>query len=229
MLTHWDTHVAAARGLVDAGAQDVSADVTAITKLMREEGVAQYGEKTALVWGQEPGKRTISVTTALHESQEQDFIELVQAAAGDRSAALPERLLHRKIEDSLDFSGDHGKAQRASIERLGRGGRFGLVIAAAGAGKTTALKPLVAAWREQGRAVYGASLAWRQADDLTSAGIDRHNVKALSVLINAIHDGSIKPDRTSVVAIDEWGLVGTWSAFTAASATPRLLHRRPWR
>ena len=213
VLTHWDTHVAAARGLVDAGSRDVAADVMAITKLMREEGVEQYGEKTALVWGQEAGKRTISVTTALHESQEQEFIRLARAAAVDRSAALPERLLRRKIEQSgLDFTGKHGTAQRAAIERLGHGGRFGLVIAAAGAGKTTALKPLVAAWREQGRTVYGASLAWRQADDLTSAGIDQRNVKALSVLVDAVRDGTVKLDRKSVVAVDEWGLVGTWAA-----------------
>ena len=166
--------MAAARGLVEAGSHDVAGDVMAITKMMREEGIRQHGETTALVWGQEPGKRTISVTTALHESQEQEFIQLARAAASDRSAALPERLLHRKIEKSgLDFAGEHGKAQRAAIERLGLGGRFGLAIAAAGAGKTTALKPLVAAWRDQGRTVYGASLAWRQADDLTSAGIDR--------------------------------------------------------
>ena len=213
VLPHWTTHVAAARGLVEAGSHDVTDDVLAITKLMREEGIRQHGETTALVWGQEPGKRTISVTTALHENQEQEFIRLAQAAASDRSAALPEQLLRRTIEESgLDFSGAHGNAQRAAIERLGLGGRFGLVIAAAGAGKTTALKPLVAAWRDQGRTIYGASLAWRQADDLTSAGIDQRNVKALSVLLDGARDGSIRLDRNTVVAVDEWGLIGTWGA-----------------
>ena len=87
-----------------------------------------------------------------------------------------------------------------------------MAIAAAGAGKTTALKPLVAAWRDQGRTVYGASLAWRQADDLTSAGIDKSNVKAFSVLLDGVRDGSIRLDRNSVVAVDEWGLIGTWGA-----------------
>src|SRR5271166_853433 len=38
-----------------------------------------------------------------------------------------------------------GRAQLAMIRRLGTGGRFGVAIAAAGAGKTTALQPLVAA------------------------------------------------------------------------------------
>ena len=127
VLPHWTTHVAAARGLVEAGSHDVTDDVLAITKLMREEGIRQHGETTALVWGQEPGKRTISVTTVLHENQEQEFILLAQAAAADRSAALPERLLRDKIEASgLDFAGAHGNAQRMAIERLGRGGRFDL-------------------------------------------------------------------------------------------------------
>jgi hypothetical protein len=213
VLTHWTTHVAAARGLVEAGSHDVTDDVLAITKVMREEGIRQHGETTALVWGQEPGKRTISVTTALHESQEQEFIRLAQAAASDRSTALPERLLRGKIDESgLDFAGEHGEAQRAAIERLGSGGRFGLAIAAAGAGKTASLEPLVAAWREQGRTVYGASLAWRQADDLTSAGIDKRNVKAFSVLFDGVRDASIRLDRNAVVAVDEWGLIGTWGA-----------------
>jgi hypothetical protein len=191
----------------------VAGDVLAVTKRMREEGIEQYGELTAVVWGQEPGKRTISVTTALHEAQEQEFIRLAKAAADDRSGALPDPLLQSKIRDSrLDFSDAHGKAQRVAIERLGRGGRFGFVIAAAGAGKTTALKPLVAARHEQGRDFYGISLAWRQADDLTDAGIPTRNVKALSVFFDAVAEGSITLGKRSVVAVDEWGLVGTRSA-----------------
>ena len=56
MVTHWDVRVAAARGLVDAGVAAI-ADVGAVTALMRQEGVAQDGERTALVWGAEPGRR----------------------------------------------------------------------------------------------------------------------------------------------------------------------------
>jgi conjugative relaxase-like TrwC/TraI family protein len=223
VLTHWDLQVAAARGLVDAGSRDVAGDLLAVTKKMRDDGVRQYGEQTSLIWGQEPGKRVVSVTTGLHESQEQAFIQLARAAAEDRSAALPAGLLRQKIEQSgLDFTGSHGAAQRRAIEHLGQGGRFGLAIAAAGAGKTTALKPLVAAWKEQGRGVYGASLAWRQADELTDAGIDRRNVKAFSVLLQAMQERRpddpapdfppLKLDRNTVVAVDEWAMVGTRQA-----------------
>ena len=161
-LTHWDLRVAAARGLVQAGIED-RRDIDAVTALMRQEGVRQYGERTALVWGVEEGKRYTSVTTALHEADERAFIRLARAASRDRSTALPAPLLQAKIETAgLDFTGAHGQAQRAAIERLGLGGKFGIVIAAAGAGKTAALKPLIAAWHEQGRAVFGASLAWRR-------------------------------------------------------------------
>ena len=213
VLQHWDAQVAAARGLVVSGSRDVAADLLAVTGVMREKGVRQYGEPTALLWGQEPGKRSVAVTTALHESQEQEFIRLAQTASNDRSGAIPAELLRQTIDQSgLDFSGAHGAQQRDAIERLGTGGRFGLVIAAAGAGKTTALKPLTAAWREQGREVYGTSLAWRQADDMVEAGIDRRNVKAFSVLIDSLRDGSLKLGPQSVVAVDEWGLLGTAQA-----------------
>jgi hypothetical protein len=77
VLTHWDVRVAAARGLVHAGFTDLS-DISAVTRIMRAEGVEQYGELTALVWGLEEGKRYTSITTALHESQEREFIQLEQ-------------------------------------------------------------------------------------------------------------------------------------------------------
>ncbi|MFL5252958.1 MAG: MobF family relaxase [Rhodopila sp.] len=209
VLTHWDVRVAAARGLVQAGIDGLG-DIDAVTAIMRREGVMQYGEKTALVWGIEDGKRYTSVTTALHEADEQEFIRLAKDAAADRSGAIPAPMLDEKIQASgLDLSGEHGKAQKAAIERLGTGGKFEFVNAAAGAGKTASLRPLMAVWQEQGRAVYGASLAWRQADDLVDAGISRRNVAAFSVLIDSIRAGKTKLDSRSVVAVDEWGLLGT--------------------
>ena len=210
VITHHDLRVAAFQGLIHAGNAGGIADADAVTRIMREEGVKQYGEQTALLWGQEADKRHVSVTTELHEAQETEFISLARVAAEDRSGAIPARLLADKIAASgLDFTDAHGKAQRAAIERIGTGGRFGIIIGAAGMGKTTALKPLVAAWQDQGRAVYGASLAWRQADALIEAGIPKHGLKAFSVLIDGLKDGSIRMPARSVVAVDELALLGT--------------------
>src|SRR5208282_2166361 len=173
----------------------------------------------ALRWVQEPGRRYYSVTTTLHQSEEQDFIRLMKTAAADRSGAIPTGMLQRKLRQSgLDFTDDHGKAQKAAIERVGQGGRFGLIIGAAGMGKRSAIKPLSAAWREQGREVWGASLAWRQADDLADAGIDKRNVKAFSVLLDGIEAGDIKLTRNSVVVVDEFGMLGTRSGLRLLQA-----------
>lgn len=224
VVKHYDLRVAALRGLVHTGC-DGLADVKAVTRIMVDEGVQQNGEQTAIVWGQETGKRYQSVTTTLHQSEENEFIRLMKAAAADRTVAIPTSLLNEKIAQSgLDFSDAHGKAQRAAIERVGQGGRFGLIIGAAGMGKSAAVAPLAAAWREQGRDVWGASLAWRQADELAlprthwSDGIDKRNVKAFSVLLDGIEKGKITLSERSVVVIDEFGMLGTRSGLALLRA-----------
>jgi conjugative relaxase-like TrwC/TraI family protein len=221
VVTHWDLRVAALRGLVATG-NDGLADVRAVTGIMSSEGVVQSGQKTALAWGREDGKRHVSVTTALHVSDEAEFIRLMKAAAADKAGAVSRSVLKRKMRASgLDLADGHGRAQKAAIENLGRGGRFALLIAAAGAGKTASLSPLVSAWKEQGRPVFGASLAWRQADDLAGAGIDRRNVKAFSALLDGIRSGDITPGRDAVVAVDEWGMIGTRSGLELLRAQAR--------
>lgn len=235
VVPHWDLRLAALRGLIHTGTEGLH-DIGGVTKIMRTDGVRQYSDHTALIWGQEEGQRYTSVTTALHERDENEFVELMRAAYRDKSGAIPSGLLRAKLDSSgLDFTTAHGEGQRKAIERVATGGRFGLVIAAAGAGKTTSLKPMVQAWKEQWRDVHGASLAWRQADDLVDAGIDKRNIKAFSVLMKALAaEEEIKAvgqhfrlseqqkdemaggrnrrtilTENSVVAIDEWGLLGT--------------------
>ncbi|MBS0642230.1 MAG: AAA family ATPase [Proteobacteria bacterium] len=187
-----------------------------VTRLMVHEGVLQNGEKTDLVWGQEDGKRHHSITTRMHQSDEAEFIRLMKSAAADRSGAIPAPLLKQKVRASeLNFGDAHGRAQLKAIFRVGQGGRFGLIVGAAGMGKTTAMQPMVAAWREQGRDIWGTSLAWRQADDLAfektawSAGVEKQNTKAFSVLLDGLNSGSIKLDRNAVLIVDEFGMLGT--------------------
>lgn len=209
VVPHWDLRLAALRGLVATGTEGLT-DIKGITTIMRQEGVMQYGEKTAILWGQEAGKRYTSVTTALHEKDEAEFVRLAKGAAWDKSGAIPPGLLRQKMTESgLDFTDEHGKRQRAVIERMATGGRFGVAIGTAGAGKTAMLTPLVASWKEMQRDVWGASLAWRQTDDLVAAGIPKRNLKAFSVLMDGLQNGSIKLTSNAVVAIDEWGLLGT--------------------
>ena len=76
----------------------------------------------------------------------------------------------------------------------------------AGSGKTTLLKPLVDAWREDGRTVIGMSTAWRQADALQEAGADE--TIALQPLLNAIDTGEFLADENTVLIVDEISQIG---------------------
>jgi hypothetical protein len=141
---------------------------------------------------------------------EQEFIEKAKVAADDRSGALTRNQIKQAIRQSgLTFEGDHGRAQLTANHRLGEGGKLGVLIGAAGAGKTTLLQPLVSAWQAQGKEVHGIALAWRQADDLTEAGIRKRDTKALSVFSKAVEKEQITLDRNAVVLVDELSLLGT--------------------
>ena len=226
VLQHWDLQRAAFRGLT-ATRCDGLADMKRVTRLMHDEGVLQYGEQTAIRFAQEPGKRHVSVTTNMHIDDEREFVALARAAAADRSGALAAQQVDAEAErflaanPKIDRNDQHWKAQLAAMHRLGEGGRFGVVIGAAGSGKSTLLGPLTAAWGAQGREVWGASLAWRQADEMVDAGIDRRRVKAFSVLLDGLKDGSIKLDRNSVLAVDELGLLGTRQGLEVLRARDR--------
>jgi hypothetical protein len=108
----------------------------------------------------------------------------------------------------VKFSAD----QKAAIYALGQGGRLTLLTGAAGVGKTTILEPVVTAWKAdtrfdpKGREVIGTALAWRQADALRDAGIDR--AYALSPLLTMIDRGDITVSRNTVLVIDEVSQVG---------------------
>jgi hypothetical protein len=208
-----DARVAAAKGLIAAGIKAAS-DVSAVTKLMREHGVMQHGQPTSLIWGELKGlngRDKIGITTALHRDEERALIANAKNAGRDTSAALTPHQIQAAVDrfPNLEFRSEHGRVQRAVMEQLGTGGRLTVAIGVAGSGKSTLLKPLVDAWQAEGREVHGIALAWRQSDDLTDAGIKVTNARAVESFIKSMEAGRITLDRTSVVVIDELGLLGT--------------------
>ena len=207
----------AARALIVAGiGERPGDDIDAVIKGFRERGVVQDGRQVALLWGRGAplrGKERWSVTTALHIDQERELIRLARTASLDLSGALPAAQIDRAADaflernPAIDPAAGQWQAQRAMMTRLATGSRLGVAIGVAGAGKSTALAPLVDAWKADGREVFGITLAWRQAADLKSAGIaERASVAAF---LKRIETGRYAPDRNSVVVVDEVGLLGT--------------------
>jgi hypothetical protein len=208
-----DARLAAAKGLIAAGVES-PADVSAITKAMRERGVTQRGELTSLVWGDVKGKNgrdKVGITTTLHRDEELWLVAAARAAGADRTSALTPAQIAAAVRrfPELDFTSGHGKAQRAVMEQLGTGGRLTVAIGVAGSGKSTLLKPLVDAWKEDGRQVHGIALAWRQSDDLTDAGITARNARAVESFLKSVEKGRLRLGARSVVVVDELGLLGT--------------------
>ncbi len=200
-----EVRTAALRGLIAHGIEN-TADVNAVAELFMTQGVRQNGETTRLYAQDTPEPRQVKLTTALHVSQERTFITLAKEAAADRGDALSFVQVNRAISQTgIKFTPEQSEA----IHRLAEGGRLGVMIGAAGMGKTTSLQPLVRAWTEQGRDVHGIALAWRQADELADAGIPQAHIKALSVFEGAATKGEIALSSTSVVVVDEMGLLGT--------------------
>lgn len=208
---------AAARALIVAGIGDKPGDdIDAVLQAFREKGVMQDGRQVALLWGRGVrlrGKERWSVTTALHAEQERELIRLAGTAAHDLSGALLPAAIDRAANaflernPAIDPAAEQWRAQRAMMQELAMGGRLGVAIGVAGAGKSTALAPLVEAWQADGREVFGITLAWRQAADLKSAGIaERASVAAF---LKRVETGRYRLDRNSVVVVDEVGLLGT--------------------
>jgi hypothetical protein len=208
-----DARLAAAKGLIAAGVES-SAEVSAITRAMRERGVMQRGERTSLIWGDlksENGRDEVGITTALHRDEERVLVASARAAGDDRTAALTPAQIAAAVKrfPDLEFTSEHGKAQRAVMEQLGTGGRLAVAVGVAGSGKSTLLKPLVDAWKQDGREVHGIALAWRQSDDLTEAGIAASNTRAVESFLRSVEKGRLKLNTKSVVVVDELGLLGT--------------------
>jgi hypothetical protein len=213
VLAGADVRVAAAKGLIAAGIEKAS-DVDDLTRAYRERGIKRRGQDAGLVWGSVPGtqgQQKTAITTTLEEAEERTLIAIARAGGRDRSAALSSGQIAAAVASfpELNFESEHGRTQRAAMETLGNGGRVGLAIGVAGSGKSTLLKPLVKAWEDDGRTVYGIALAWRQSSELADAGIQKDRTRAVESFLNALSKEKISLDSNDVVVVDEVGLLGT--------------------
>jgi hypothetical protein len=203
----------ATRGLIEAGiGDDPGRDIKAVMRLYREHGVRQNGEMTHILFGKDApvrGKDRWSVTTAMHVDEERTVVGLAKRFTADRSGALSHDALERAAQaylasnPKIEPNGAQWIKQREVIEQLGTGGRLGIAIGAAGAGKTALMSPIVSAMREDGRHVHGIARGWKQATALRESGVDHKDVAAVSVFLNRVNKDRITLNSNSVVIVDE--------------------------
>jgi hypothetical protein len=214
----------AAHSLIVAGIGDAAKDIAAVMQTVKRRGIEIAGEQTPIVFAINTavrGKISWSLTTGLAERQEQEVTARTREIAKDRTVDLTPQVIERASErflagrPDIDRDAAQWQAQRRMMDGLAMNGRLSLGIGAAGAGKTTVLTPLVDAWKEDGRTVYGAALAWRQTEGLRDSGIVQlrkagiEATAALDPFISRVERGKITLDHRSVVVIDEVALLGT--------------------
>ena len=180
---------------------------TAVVRALAQRGVRQDGRGEAI-----SDRRDAWPTRARHHRAacrpRDELVALARAAGGDRSAALLPMRSSARCSGAAGFPSEHGRQQRAIIDRLGRadgwrGDRRCRVRQVHAAG---ALGRCLAARRPAGLSappLPGASrMTWRRS-------ASRPTDRALSVLLDRAEAGQVRLDRKSVVVVDELGTVGT--------------------
>lgn len=210
-----EARIAAARGLVASGVLNAD-EIDDVAHALVSVGIPDGETRTPVIVREVPGPRgetAIRLTTGAHVEREARLVALARAAASDRTGALsvPEIEAGAAVA-GLDLTGAHGEIQAAAMAAIGTGGRVGVLVGAAGGGKSALLGGLSAAWAAQGREVFGTAVAWRQARALSESGIPEERCLALAALLAGARAGTVRLNRESVVVIDETSLASVRDA-----------------
>lgn len=109
------------------------------------------------------------------------------------------------IEEAEGFT--FSDEQKAGVHHMLTAGDLDVVIGAAGAGKTTAMKAANLAWEQKGKRVIGCSLSGKAADGLQqSSGIKSFTIHSL---LSMVEEKNIKFGKNEVIVVDEAGMAGS--------------------
>ena len=125
----------------------------------------------------------------------------------DTTPAVPRDAVEAKLTALAAEGYPLSDEQAQAIHHLAGAGRLGIIEGAAGAGKTTTLRPLADLHRAEGRQVIPTAVAWRTAlalgDDLGARPY------AVDKLLHMAARGTVALDRNCVIVVDEAGLLST--------------------
>ena len=134
---------------------------------------------------------------------------MAQAAAGDTRLAIDAEDIEVKLAE-LRWEERQLSDEQVEAIRYGAGagsGRIAIIEGAAGAGKTTTLRPIVDLYTERGMTVLATAVAWRTAVALgNDCGVTPYSVDRL---LRRVAKGTITLDDQTVIVIDEAGMLST--------------------
>ena len=127
--------------------------------------------------------------------------------AADTTPAVPRPAVEAKLTALAAAGYPLSDEQAQAIHHLAGAGRIAIVEGAAGAGKTTTLRPLADLHRAEGRHVIPTAVAWRTAlalgDDLGARPY------AVDKLLRMAARGTVTLGPNCVIVVDEAGLLST--------------------
>lgn len=184
-------YAAVAASLVGTGASAERIDVEA-NRLIETGAVIELG-RDAL---EQP-----VYSTAAQIAIERDLVAISKRLLNQRrSAPDAERIMHLCRTHGLTHEQTQAAQAATTLAAIA------IVEGAAGAGKTTMLAPVVAAYRESGMRVRGTATAWKIAIQLGELGIE---AKATDAWLAQARHGVDFLDRNTVLVVDEAGLLSS--------------------
>ena len=152
-------------------------------------------------------------STRTEIGMESDLGEMAGAAALDPRLAVPAADIEIKLA-RLRIDGYPLSEEQVDAIRYGAGpgsGRLAIIEGAAGAGKTTTLRPITDLYQEHGCKVIATAVAWRTAVSLgNDCGVIPYSVDRL---LRRVARGDVEIDDKTVIVIDEAGMLSTRQAW----------------
>ena len=149
-------------------------------------------------------RSTLQMENAVHE--------LAKRSIADRRYGIPTITTVNKISELRSKNYPLSNEQLAAIRHATSPQRTAIIEGAAGAGKTTTLRPIADLYREAGYTVLGTAVAWRAAIALgNDCNIDHYCVAMLTKLSEK---NKLNLNPKTVIIVDEAGTLCTQQALS---------------
>lgn len=139
---------------------------------------------------------------------EQETRDLARAMSGRSAFALPAPAIEEKLKQLVADDYPLSEEQTSAIRYVtGSGGGISIIEGAAGAGKTTTMRPIVDLYKQHGYKLIATAIAWRTAVELAS-DCDIPPL-ATDMLLKLASRDKLHLDDKSIIVVEEAGMIST--------------------